>query len=887
MNVKAIVASLLLVLFLLSPSALAGTVTRGFSSTTLSPGDQLTVTLTVDVDEATEDYYAIEEDYPDSWVILDNGGLNDSETGLLKKVVIENAQDTQYQYILQAPSQTGIHTWSGTYMFEGMSSESNIPGQTQVDVIGCTDADGDSYSPEGGICGPVDCDDNPLACGANCYPGHAELCDSYDNDCNTQTDEGCDDDLDDYCDSSMTVVGTPPVCPNGGGDCDDTDININPGAQEICDNIDNNCDGNTDYFTTPGDLTQSCGPANETGICQYGTQICTGGTWGICSGAVYPEQEVCDREDDDCNGIIDDVGGGDSVATTHCQCYNGGSPLSDEVCPLNGIDDDCNGEIDEDMCDCVPFVHTHLCQDQAGVCAGSYVTCPAGGVWPTPYCDDTIYLAHNSNYESGSETSCDNLDNDCDGDVDEGLTATFYRDFDGDGYGDSSSTTDACTQPSGYVSNPQDCNDTNSSINPDATEICNGIDDNCDGNVDFLVVPGDLGCAGDVVITADYYDGRTTNFTDVADTTNIVDMTLEKSSYGMIEFLQPVNISYSTNLNPPFTLISENLVKINSTLLPFMNAPARIHLYSLSFLNPVVLRDNQPCASSICQIISYSGGNLTFNVTGFTEYSATGSCSDGTLYGECSTQKPRYCFNGTLVNRAGTCGCPSGYEVSGNDCIEEGDGNGGNGGGGGGGGGPVCTSGEQNACEREGVCKPSYQTCVNGFWGPCEGPDPEPEVCDGLDNDCNGLVDDGITCLCMHGDTRACGPSEEAGLCKFGISQCVYGLWGGCQGAVMPAPELCDGLDNDCDGEVDEECASGICGEGLIVPEFKLGMVTPQGCLCGGEIRTSGYCCSGLYYEDGCPFQWSLLILAGVIILIVLYAVIFYFKLTSKGPQPV
>ncbi|MFN0275107.1 MAG: MopE-related protein, partial [Chitinophagales bacterium] len=63
---------------------------------------------------------------------------------------------------------------------------------------------------------------------------------------------------------------------------------------------------------------------------------------------------------------------------------------------------------------------------------------------------------------------------------------TYYADADGDTYGDASSTTSTCTgsAPSGYVSDNTDCNDANAAVNPGATEVCNGIDDDCDGNTD-------------------------------------------------------------------------------------------------------------------------------------------------------------------------------------------------------------------------------------------------------------------------------------------------------------------------------------------------------------------------------------------------------------------
>ena len=79
---------------------------------------------------------------------------------------------------------------------------------------------------------------------------------------------------------------------------------------------------------------------------------------------------------------------------------------------------------------------------------------------------------------------CNGIDDDCDTGIDEGVQLTFYADVDGDGFGDPAAPTLACSQPSGFVVDNTDCDDTNMNVNPGATEVCNGIDDDCDVLVD-------------------------------------------------------------------------------------------------------------------------------------------------------------------------------------------------------------------------------------------------------------------------------------------------------------------------------------------------------------------------------------------------------------------
>ena len=87
--------------------------------------------------------------------------------------------------------------------------------------------------------------------------------------------------------------------------------------------------------------------------------------------------------------------------------------------------------------------------------------------------------------------SCNGLDDNCNGLIDEGADATaptgsvtFYADSDGDGFGNINISTFQCGAPSGYVVNSEDCDDNSNMVFPNATEYCNGLDDDCDGSLD-------------------------------------------------------------------------------------------------------------------------------------------------------------------------------------------------------------------------------------------------------------------------------------------------------------------------------------------------------------------------------------------------------------------
>jgi len=214
-------------------------------------------------------------------------------------------------------------------------------------------------------------------------------------------------------------------------DCNDQDSSVYPGAVEICDGIDNDCDDEIDEEV----LDTFYLDADDDG---FGDEDATVEACDNTSGYV--------TNGSDCN---------DGNATA----YPGGTEVCDEV------DNDCDGEIDEDV---GSLWYADEDQDGAGDPDNSLYACdqPDGYVEDSSDCDDTTDLAH----PSGTEI-CDGLDNDCDGETDEELGNTWYPDADGDGYASETGSTDACDAPSGYLEETEwDCDDSDGTVYPGSVD---------------------------------------------------------------------------------------------------------------------------------------------------------------------------------------------------------------------------------------------------------------------------------------------------------------------------------------------------------------------------------------------------------------------------------
>ncbi len=162
------------------------------------------------------------------------------------------------------------------------------------------------------------------------------------------------------------------------------------------------------------------------------------------------------------------------------------SPFGDEVC--NGTDDDCDGRVDERFAEVGYYADTD--GDGYGDPEVLVYACaaPEGHVRNLLDCDDTDAARSPDATEvcnDGIDDDCDGLVDDDDPSVDPAGLSSWYADVDDDLYGDAADVIEACDAPPDRVENADDCDDTRDMRNPDAVEVCNGIDDDCDGDVDI------------------------------------------------------------------------------------------------------------------------------------------------------------------------------------------------------------------------------------------------------------------------------------------------------------------------------------------------------------------------------------------------------------------
>ena len=340
------------------------------------------------------------------------------------------------------------------------ATESDNNDGVDEDCDGTDEWDDDADGYRDATYGGTDCNDKDAAIN----PGAAEVCyDGTDQDCDASNEYDCDGDS--YDSDSY-----------GGTDCDDTDASVHPGATEyVYDGVDSDCDG-TDDYDADGDGYQ---------VSYYGGQDCDDTDATINPGAT---EVWYDGTDQDCDAASDwdaDVDGFDSdvYGGTDCDDADASINPSGTEIPYDGIDQDCDGS------------------DAIDVDGDGYAAASLGG----NDCDDT----DGSIFPGAPETWYDGIDQDCD--------ATNEYDADADGHDHEGYGGDDCddTDPAAYLGADErwydgldwdclggddydqdgdghgsrtwgfdDCNDLDDAIHPGAEDGCDGVDNDCDSQVD-------------------------------------------------------------------------------------------------------------------------------------------------------------------------------------------------------------------------------------------------------------------------------------------------------------------------------------------------------------------------------------------------------------------
>ncbi|HMY14793.1 MAG TPA: putative metal-binding motif-containing protein, partial [Polyangium sp.] len=564
--------------------------------------------------------------------------------------------------------------------------------------------------------------------------------------------------------------------------------------------------------------TQACysGPIGTAGIgaCTSGTETCINGAWSTCIGEVIPSAETCDGIDNDCNGVIDEGNPGGGAAcitgqpgicgpgTAMClsgtiTCHANNSP-SPETC--DKIDNDCDGVIDNGN----PGGGAACNTGQFGICAAGTLTCTGGFV----VCQADI---------AGNAEVCDGIDNNCDGWIDEGNP--------GGGNACNTGQPGICAAGTSACSfGTMICNRNNLP----APETCDGIDNNCDGVIDDGNPGGGAACntgqpgictTGTMTCSAGTISCKSNN-TATAELCDGIDNDCD----GVIDNGNPGGGACNTGL-PGACATGIAACTAGTIVCSATTQPTPETCDGIDNDCDGQVDEGNPGGGVVCTLglpgcalgtSACSGGAIICNppvqqgaeVCDGIDNDCDGVIDDGNPGGgaNCNTGLPGNCAAGTsactggvIVCNANNAGTPETCDGIDNDCdgqVDEGNP----------GGGATCATG------LPGACGTGTSTCVAGTIV-CNGNNaPSTEICDNIDNDCDGVVDDRNI-----GGGAACN-TGMAGVCAAGTMKCSGGTVQ-CIAVRTAMTEVCDGLDNDCNGQVD----NGISGVGSSCNTGQLG----------------------------------------------------------------
>ncbi len=666
-------------------------------------------------------------------------------------------------------------------------------------------------------------------------------CNGVDDNCNGSTDEG-------YVRVSTACgvgfcASTGQTSCSGGVVSDSCAAGSPSPAGEVCDGIDNDCDGLVDA-ADPSMAVVAC--EKQAGVCaglNKAPSLCVGGQWQACTDAFYTAQrfpnyttnDTCDGLDNDCSGVADDdfvptaTACGNGVCaragTTSCpngaivdSCVAGLPPEGGEIC--DGLDNDCDGLTDGSD----SSLRLVKCEKQQGVCSGldKGPNLCVGGQWQA--CSNAFYSAQLFPYFATNDV-CDGRDNDCDGSLDENHTATETS----CGLGICARTGQSMCQ-GGVVVN------TCSAGQPNAGgEVCDGVDNDCDGLVDAadqsmavvpcekqggvcanlnkapsLCVAGTWQSCTDAFYTAQRFPNyATTDSCDGLD--NDCDNVTDENHVSV-----NTTCGVGTCARTGATSCSAGAVVDSCTA----GAPAAGGEVCDGFDNdcdgltdssdPSLVLANCEKQSGVCVGVK-KGPSLC--VSG-----AWQACTDAFYTAELF---PNYATSDTCDGRDNDC---DGSLDENHTSVQTTCGVG------------ICVRAGQTSCASGAI----VDSCVAG------APSAGGEVCDGLDNDCDGATDSAdptlVTPLCEKQDGVCAGVLKAPSLCE-------NGSWAACNNSTYVAARFgsysledgCDGLDNDCDRGVDEDfvvtgstCGTGacartgqrLCDEGELVDSCAVGVGT-------------------------------------------------------------